>query len=249
MKNKIRFILLFSFFVFISFYYGNTIKNNVLKLNDLLIISYYNSKNYINNAISEHFNQVEQIRILKKHNQKLEEATALIATFANQLNLLLEDRNSSQYFPQVSLVRAISYAQINDYNRLWLEVGNFNGNLNKGLIYQGYTAGIAILKDNRPMALLQNDEKCVFSVFVGKNKIPGIVQGGNNAIVVKFIPRWENVQIGDEVLTSGLDNIFFSGVPVGKVIKVSKDDMYQSAEIEPFVKIEVPTYMYMVERF
>lgn len=41
---------------------------------------------------------------------------------------------------------------------------------NRGLIYQGYTAGIAINKNGRAMALLQGDDQCVFSVYIGKSK-------------------------------------------------------------------------------
>ena len=118
MKNKIFLILILSFLVFISLHYGENIKNNLLKINDMLVNSGYSVSDYIGNSISEHFNQAEQIRLLKEQNQKLEESNALVSTFANQLNLLLEDKNSTQYFPQVSLVRAISYVNINDYNRL-----------------------------------------------------------------------------------------------------------------------------------
>lgn len=249
MKNKIRNTLILGFLIFISFYYGSVIKNNVLIFNDTVINAYYDSKNYLKEFISEHFNQAEQIRILREQNKILEEANALVSTFASQLNLFLEDKNSSQYFPQVSLVRAVSYVQISNYDRIWLSSSSFSGSKNRGLIYQGYTAGIAIAREGRPMALLQTDEQCVFSVVVGKEKIPGVVQGRNGKVIVKFIPKWEKIKAGDEVLTSGLDEVFFSGVPVGRVINVFSDDMYQSAELEPFAKIDLPSYMYIIEKF
>ena len=249
MKNKIRNTLILGFLIFISFYYGSVIKNNVLIFNDTVINAYYDSKNYLKELISEHFNQAEQIRILREQNKILEEANALVSTFASQLNLFLEDKNSSQYFPQVSLVRAVSYVQISNYDRIWLSSSSFSGSKNRGLIYQGYTAGIAIAREGRPMALLQTDEQCVFSVVVGKEKIPGVVQGRNGKVIVKFIPKWEKIKEGDEVLTSGLDEVFFSGVPVGRVINVFSDDMYQSAELEPFAKIDLPSYMYIIEKF
>lgn len=249
MKNKIRNTLILGFLIFISFYYGSVIKNNVLIFNDTVINAYYDSKNYLKELISEHFNQAEQIRILREQNKILEEANALVSTFASQLNLFLEDKNSSQYFPQVSLVRAVSYVQISNYDRIWLSSSSFSGSKNRGLIYQGYTAGIAIAREGRPMALLQTDEQCVFSVVVGKEKIPGVVQGRNGKVIVKFIPKWEKIKAGDEVLTSGLDEVFFSGVPVGRVINVFSDDMYQSAELEPFAKIDLPSYMYIIEKF
>lgn len=247
MKNKIFLILILSFLVFISLHYGENIKINLLKINDMLVNSGYSVSDYIGNSISEHFNQAEQIRLLKEQNQKLEESNALVSTFANQLNLLLEDKNSTQYFPQVSLVRAISYVNINDYNRLWLSSTSFSGNKNRGLIYKGYTAGIVILKEGRPMALLQQDEDCVFSVYIGEQKVPGVLQGNGSDVRLKFIPKIQKIKAGDTVYTSGLDNIFFSGVPVGTVKSVIDDDIYQSAIIEPFAHIALPSYMYMVD--
>lgn len=250
MKNKVYIALILAFLIFMSFYYGGYVKRAVLVVNDTLIGSYYSAKNYIVDTINEHFNQVDEIRILRAKNESLEQTSILVSTFASQLNSLLEDRNSTQYFPKVSLVKAISYVQISDYNRVWLSFSsNLNSSRNRGLIYQGYTAGIAVVKDGRLMALLQGDEQCTFSVYVGKGKIPGVAQGKNDKVIVKFIPKWEKINIGDEVLTSGLDEIFFSGVPVGKVVNVLSEDMYQSAEIEVFAHIKIPSYMYLIERF
>ena len=79
--------------------------------------------------------------------------------------------------------------------------------------------------------------------------IPGVAQGRNDRLIVKFIPKWEKVNVGDEVLTSGLDEIFFAGVPVGKVVRVFSEDMYQSAEIQTFAHISIPSYLYLIERF
>ncbi|TQR61246.1 rod shape-determining protein MreC [Campylobacter troglodytis] len=249
MKNKIYLALILGFLLFVSFYFGLSIKNSVLLLNDSLINAYYNSKNYLKELISEHFNQAEQIRILREQNRILEEGNALASTFASQLNLLLEDKNSSQYFPQLSLIKALSYVQISDYNRIWINAPTFSDTKNKGLIYQGYTAGIAITREGRAMALLQSDENCVFSVVIGKDKIPGVLQGRGDRVGIKFIPKFNTVNIGDEVLTSGLDGVFFSGVPVGKITRVINEAMYNSAEIEPFAKIELPSYMYVIDKF
>ncbi|EAK3865575.1 rod shape-determining protein MreC, partial [Campylobacter jejuni] len=109
------------------------------------------------------------------------------------------------------------------------------------------TAGIAINKNGRAMALLQGDDQCVFSVYIGKSKAPGLIQGEDGRIVVKFIPKWAKINTGDEILTSGLDNIFFSDIPVGIVNRVNDEDMYQSVEVKPYVKISIPAYLYVVD--
>ena len=46
MKNKIFYVLVLAFLVFISFYYGGLIKQNVLRVNDFVIGNFYNIKDY-----------------------------------------------------------------------------------------------------------------------------------------------------------------------------------------------------------
>ncbi|MCW1359882.1 rod shape-determining protein MreC [Campylobacter sp. US33a] len=249
MKNKIRNVLILSFLVFISFYYGGVIKKNILNTNDVVITSFYDFIEYLKNKFNEHFDQADEIRNLRSENEELRKTSILVSSLSNDLNQILEDRNSSQYFPKVSLVRAISYVQVGDYKKVWLNSFIREHDRNRGLIYKGYTAGIAINKEDRLMGLLQGDEQCVFSVYIGKDRLPGLVQGQNDRAMVKFIPKWAKVQVGDEVVTSGLDEIFFPGVPVGKITKIIDEDMYQVAYIEPYAKINTPAYLYMVESF
>lgn len=47
MKNKIFYVLVLAFLVFISFYYGGLIKQNVLRVNDFVIGNFYNIKDYL----------------------------------------------------------------------------------------------------------------------------------------------------------------------------------------------------------
>jgi len=248
MKNKILYVLIFAFLVFVSFYYGGLIKKNILLANDFVITKLYDFKDFLSEKISKHFNQAEQISLLKEKNKELERSSILLGTFANELNRLLEDQNSSRYFPDVSLARVISYVQVNDYNKVWLDESKSKNTKNRGLIYQGYTAGIAINKEGRTMALLQGDDKCIFSVSIGKEQIPGLIQGYNGKLFVKFIPKWARLKEGDEILTSGLDEIFFAGVPVGIVSKIIDEEMYQSVEVKPYAKLNIPAYLYVVER-
>ena len=36
-------------------------------------------------------------------------------------------------------------------------------------------------------------------------------------LVAKYIPSWMNIYIGDEVITSGMDDIFPQGLKLGKI--------------------------------
>lgn len=247
MKNKIFYVLILAFLVFVSFYYGGVIKKNTLYVNDFVLSNLYDFKDYLSASISKHFDQAEQIEILRKKNKELEENSILLNTFADRINRFLEDKNSTQYFPSLTLTRALSYVSVNDYQKVWLD--DFKGSSkNRGLIYSGFSAGIAVNKDGRTMALLQGDEKCIFSVYIGKEKYPGIIHGENGKVVVKFIPKSSKIKEGDVIYTSGLDNVFFAGVGVGVIESISEDDMYQNALVKPYVNLNIPSYLYIIEK-
>ncbi|MCT7557315.1 rod shape-determining protein MreC [Aliarcobacter butzleri] len=62
---------------------------------------------------------------------------------------------------------------------------------------------------------------------------------------VKFIPIWSDINIGDEVITSGMDNIFFEGLKVGKVLEVSEQANMKVATIKPYVNALKKKYFYI----
>jgi rod shape-determining protein MreC len=109
-------------------------------------------------------------------------------------------------------------------------------------------AGIVIQHKGKPLALLNRDIKSSYAVQIGKNLAPGIVHGNNGKnLVVKFIPAWFEVSQGDEVVTSGLDNIFFKGLKVGRVISITSSQGYQNAVVEPYYDSNNPNYFHMIK--
>lgn len=246
MKTKIRNIFILLVLIFISVYYNSSLKERLLVFEDLVLSSVFSMGNYVKDKISLHFNQAKQIAFLRAQNLKLQYKAELSSTFANELNRLLEDKNSSAYFPKLELVKALSYLQLSDYTKFWLDAPLYDGKI-RGLISHGYTAGIAVPKDGRALALMQYDKACMFSVYIGKSKATGIIYGNKKNMIIKYIPRWMSFKIGDEVYTSGLDNIFFSGVLVGKITKIIDLDAYKNAIVEPFLPASSLSYLYMIQ--
>lgn len=197
----------------------------------------------------QHFLQAEHIAQLEAKNAELERSSALLDTFAAKLNELIQTTNQASFSPDVSLVRVLGYASISDYTKLWLEpFEGFSEGKIYGLIKDGKSAGIAISKDSKPLAILQNDPKSSFSVYIGNSKIPGVANGSKSGVVVKFIPKWLDVKEGDEVYTSGLDGIFFAGVPVGKIKSVEDENSYKLAVLKPYNELFVPSYIYVITK-
>lgn len=232
----------------LSLIYGANIKSYVIGFTNSIVSTYDDVYSNIKSEIEKYQNQASTIEKLTKENKELRKSAVLLSTFATELNQFLADKNASIYSPNVQLVRALFYSSLGDYNKFWIDFKDFKKDRIYGLIYKGKSAGIVINKDSKPLAILQRDPKCTFSIYIGETKIPGIATGNNKNITIKFIPQWLEPKVGDEVFTSGLDDIFFSGVPVGRISSVFESDFYKSAIVEPYENPNMPTYLYVITK-
>jgi rod shape-determining protein MreC len=88
--------------------------------------------------------------------------------------------------------------------------------------------------------LLLTDPNSGVDVMVQRTRARGIVSGSlENATVLKYIKRTEDVQVGDRLITSGLDGVFLKGLMVGTVTKVRKESLglFQVIEVMPAVSL------------
>jgi rod shape-determining protein MreC len=86
--------------------------------------------------------------------------------------------------------------------------------------------------------LLISDPNSGVDVLVQRTRARGIVSGSlENGPVLKYVKRSEDIQVGDRVITSGLDGIFPKGMMVGTVIKARKQNLglFQYIEVMPAV--------------
>jgi len=204
-------------------------------------------KKSITDSISTHFNQIQQIEELKRKIKELEPKASLSVALGSKLNHLLKETDLTFYHPKLHLVQVLGYQRMQDKNRLWLEFPTFVKDKNYGLIYQGFTAGIIRESANQPLAILQSCKESLFSVFIGNTQIQGIAFGAGETIKIKYIPSYENPLVGDEVITSGNDKIFYEGIKVGTVTEIEKKDMYKIATVKPYVNPKQAHFFYAVE--
>ncbi len=209
---------------------------------------YHEGVEKVGSTLEEHFNQQETIIRLQRENKKYQENNLLAQEFAVELNEMFKEHNSVlEISPKVQLVKTLSYAKFGDINRVWLDMKDYNTSKVYGLVSQGVSAGIVTFKHNQPLALLNSDYKCSYTVFIGKKRAPGIVHGKNTKeMLVEFIPNWIKLEVGDEVYTSGLDNLFFPGLRVGKVLEITQSQGFQNALIEPYFDVTQPGYFHVI---
>ena len=231
-----------------ALYYTNTIQSPLLSFLNNIKISYHKVIENIDNAIDQHFFQAQEISELKEKLQKYENNHLVMQQLASEIDDMYKENNASLSIdPKTELVRTISYEKFGNLNRIWLDIPDYNSSKIYGLVYKGLVAGIVIPKDKKPLALLNSDIKSTYAVYIGEQRAPGIAHGNNDKnLVVNFIPAWFSIKVGDEVITSGLDNIFFKGLRVGHVIAISKSQGYQNAVVEQYYKSNEPSYFHII---
>jgi rod shape-determining protein MreC len=231
-----------------ALYYSNTIQSPIISLLNNIKIKYHNTTSYIGNTIDRHFYQAQEIKTLKLELKQYEKNHIVMQELAGEIHDIYEMKNSKLHSnPQIELVRTISYEKFGNFNRVWMDIPDYNSSKIYGLTYKEYVAGIVINKNAKPLALLNKDLKSAYAVTVGAQNAPGIAHGNNgDELVVNFIPAWFTITVGDEVVTSGLDDTFIKGLKVGKIISVSSAQGYQTALISPYYKSNEPSFFYMI---
>jgi rod shape-determining protein MreC len=249
MNKKLLSLVVFLIGLILAAIYLNTpLQRPLSALTTSTKTSYHHLVEGMRQIIDEHFYQAKTIA-------EQREALAVAAIDQQKLHALANDyraltrANESNITHQsdVELVRVISYARLYDTHKVWLEMEDFNASRTYGLLYQDMAAGIVIAEGDRPLALLNGDPKSSYAVAIGANHAPGIAHGTKESmILVKFIPSWIVIAPGDEVVTSGLDNLFFAGVRVGKVVSVTATEGYQNAMVAPYFQDHHPSYFHVI---
>lgn len=233
-----------------AFSYTNLLHKEIIGALNGIKSTYFDAVEHIQNSIDKHFYQASTIEKLKAQLVQYKQDRLLLESIANEYNLLLAANESKlKQRTNIILARAISYAKFGDRNKMWLEIPDFDPNKMYGLVVNGNSAGIVISRLGKPLALLNPDLKMSYAVYIGDNEVPGIARGKNSEeMIVEFIPTWMKINIGDEVRTSGLDNLFHKGIPTGKVIDISKIQGYQIATIKPYANTQSLGYFHVIEQ-
>jgi len=249
-KKLLSFFSLFIALFVGTLYFTNNIQGPLISALNYLKSNYHYSTEFIQDSINRHTFQAQYITELKEKIQKYENNHLVMQQMASEVNDLFKVYNSKlKTSPKVELVRTISYEKFGNLNRVWIDVKEYNSSKIYGLLYNELVAGIVIPQNGKALGLLNRDFQSSYAVYVGKEKAPGIAHGNNaQNLVVKFIPAWFKIEAGDEVTTSGLDNIFFKGLKVGRVLSVKTSQGYQNAVIEPYYKANDPNYFHMILR-
>ena len=239
-RNKILWICILIIFVLFLLEINRGLFNYGIALGNGIRTKIYNLKNSISEVFENYTSQAEQIKKLKiiaEQKERSDIENMNLKSEVEQMRTLI-DTNIKPRVMESFLVRAYSFVDMGNYSRIWLTGENLSAKLKDGdkvfgLIKDGYTAGIALYKDDLLLGILNGDPKVSYGVYIGEGKSMGILKTDiSGKVVIEYINAWNEIKEGDEIITNGLDNIFFEGIGVGRVKKVRQEFSYIVAEVE-----------------
>ena len=98
----------------------------------------------------------------------------------------------------------------------------------------------AVTKSSARIQLLTDPNSAIDAV-VQRTRAPGVVEGvGHDFLLMKFLEKDDDVEIGDRIVASGLDEIYPKGALVGVVTEVNESvpGLFQRVVVKPGVDLD-----------
>lgn len=155
-----------------------------------------------------------------------------------RLGRLLGFRQASNL--ELLAARVIGLDLLPDHSKITIDRGTSHGiRKNMASITTGGVVGYVYRAEpTTSQILLLTDRYAVIDAIVQRSRARGLVEGyGKDQARLKYLKRSDDVQVGDLIVTSGLNNLFPKGFPVGTVLSIDKSryGMTQEVELKPVI--------------
>jgi len=92
------------------------------------------------------------------------------------------------------------------------------------ITYLGLIGRVIEVKESTSKILLINDPNVSVSGIVQRSRQEGLVSGTLGAnLIMRYLPEESDINIGDAIITSGLNEIYPKGLVIGKVVGIGKE--------------------------
>lgn len=162
------------------------------------------------------------------------------AAEADRLGMLLSFRQSHQNISMVA-ARVIGTSADTASQTLYLDRGERDGiRRNMGVITPDGVVG-KIIESYRDASqvLLLTDKDSGVGAMLAESRIQSPVGGvGEPLLTMKYVANDDVVNIGDRVVTSGMDRIFPRDLPVGTVTQIKAGNPFKQIRLRPAANLE-----------
>jgi rod shape-determining protein MreC len=162
------------------------------------------------------------------------------AAEADRLAALLKFRQTNVDVPMVA-ARVIGASADSASQTIYLDRGERDGiRRNMGVITPDGVVGKVIesYRDTSQVLLLTDKESGV-GAMLSDSRIQSPVGGtGEPLLVMKYVPSDDNVNLGERVVTSGMDRIFPHDLPVGEISEIKPGNPFKLVRVRPAANLE-----------
>jgi rod shape-determining protein MreC len=103
----------------------------------------------------------------------------------------------------------------------------------------GAAGKIVAVYPHTAQVLLLTDPAAGAGGMLEKSRAQGVMKGmGRGVCRLDYLMNGESVSVSDLVVTSGLDQVFPKGLPLGRVLKVSDGNIYKNIVVRPAVALD-----------
>lgn len=103
----------------------------------------------------------------------------------------------------------------------------------------GIIGRVALVAKHQSQVQLITNPDASIGALLAKTRTPGVLRGsGEQLLEMAYVGNSEAVEVGDAVLSSGLDGIYPEGLPIGKVVDSRKGKgVFRSIMVEPQIDL------------
>lgn len=162
------------------------------------------------------------------------------AAEADRLATLLGFRKSHQEVPMVG-ARVIGASADSASQTIYLDRGENDGiRKNMGVITpDGVVGKVVESYSNTSQVLLLTDKDSGVGAMLAESRIQSPVGGtGEPLLAMKYVANDDNVNLGERVVTSGMDRIFPRDLPVGIVSEIKPGNPFKLIRVRPAANLE-----------
>jgi rod shape-determining protein MreC len=159
---------------------------------------------------------------------------------ADRLALLLNFHKSHESVPMLG-ARVIATSAGTASATIMLDRGSKDHiKKNMGVITpEGVVGKVVEVYDNTSEVLLLTDKDSGVGAMLGNSRVQSPVGGaGEPLLVMKYVANDDTVNVGERVVTSGMDKIFPRDLPIGTITEIKPGNPFKSIRIRPSANLE-----------
>ncbi|MDE0151886.1 MAG: rod shape-determining protein MreC [Bdellovibrionales bacterium] len=151
----------------------------------------------------------------------------------DRLNALLQFSKQEGF--QLLPAKVIAMDPFPNYRLLTIDKGEKDGlKKNMGAIIEEGVIGYVfrVYRDTAQILLL-SDRNAVLPATVQRSRVHGLIEGYDEEFLkLKYLRNEDDVQVNDQIVTSGIDSFFPPGLPVGTISQVQKEQYGLSQDVD-----------------